>query len=123
MASISIGKFTGFMTSSVPTEPTRTLTTLTAGVGWIARFAGSSFFGAGDVKSVSGRAYVAGVPAVRRVVILTQPPNAQIVYEMTTALPLAQFSFPRLPAGNYVVLDCSLDGSERALVYDWVAPL
>ena len=89
---------------------------------WTGRFVGNLLEVGGD-KTASGRTYVAGAPVPRRVVIMTQPPQSQVVYESNTILPGAAFSFPKLASGKYVVLDIALDGSEQALVYDWVAPL
>jgi hypothetical protein len=54
---------------------------------------------------------------------MTQPPHAKVIYETGTLLPGAIFVFPKLAPGKYLVLDCTVDGSEQALVYDWIAPL
>jgi hypothetical protein len=69
---------------------------------------------------VAGVTKVAGAAVARRVVIMTQPPQSAVVYESDTILPGAAFTFPNLAAGKYVVLDIALDGSQQALVYDWV---
>ncbi len=86
---------------------------------WGARNA-FALLGASGNKSVSGYAYLNGSPAIRRITIMTQPPKAVVVYETTTNIVAGTFSFPRLPAGNYMVIDSMLDNSRQALVYDWV---
>lgn len=72
------------------------------------------------VRSVSGHAYESGVAAARYITILTQPPRPYIVAEFKTSATDAAFSFPHLPAGNYMVIDSMCDNSRVALIYDWV---
>lgn len=126
MASLTAGQLVAFLPyglSSATLAPMRTtpLGTPVLDLGWTARFVGN-LLAAGGSKNVSGKTYELTSPAVRRVVIMTQPPNAAIVYESNTLLPGATFSFPNLAPGNYMVIDSCLDNSRQALVYDWVAP-
>lgn len=117
MATISPSVFSGFIASSTRKEPTRTAPNVPVSFFW--RFAGS-LLGAGGAKSVSGRTYESGAPAARRVVIMTQPPNAAIVYESNTLPPGATFTFPSLAPGNYMVIDAMTNNTRQALVYDWI---
>ena len=73
------------------------------------------------LNSISGTTNSAGVPARRLVVVMTQPPRSVIVYEGYSDMATGAFTFPFLPAGNYVVLDTDPDGSNVAQVFDWVA--
>jgi len=72
-------------------------------------------------NSISGVTNSAGVPARRLVVVMTQPPRSTIVYEGYSDMATGAFTFPFLPAGNYVVIDTDPDGSNVAQVFDWVA--
>jgi hypothetical protein len=114
MASISPTRIAGLAISPIRTPP--------ASIGFSARFVGS-LINAGGGKIASGRTYVSGSPKPRRVVIMTQPPQAKVIFESNTLLPGATFVFPKLAPGRYLVLDCTVDGSEQALVYDWVLPV
>jgi hypothetical protein len=119
MATISSGQLVAFLPyglASVRRDPMRTSLGYQ---NWSARYAGSLLVTGGD-KVVSGTTKVGGVVTPRRVVIMTQPPASQVVYESNSVLPGAVFLFPKLAPGNYVVLDIALDGSQQALVYDWV---
>jgi hypothetical protein len=77
--------------------------------------------GASGTLTVSGTTKSGGVAAARRVVLLTQPPAAKIIGEFATTAAANAFAFRYLPAGNYLVVDVTGDGSRRALVYDWVS--
>lgn len=114
MASISPSRLASLTVTPVRTQP--------AAIGFSARFAGSLFAAGGD-KTASGRTYVSGSAKPRRVTIMTQPPVAKVIFESNTLLPGATFSFPKLAPGRYLVLDSTIDGSEQALVYDWVIPV
>lgn len=114
MATLTTCKFGSISASPIRTQP--------AAMGPGARFTGS-VIAAGGNKTASGRTYVGGSPKPRRVTIMTQPPHAKVIYETGTLLPGAIFVFPKLAPGKYLVLDCTVDGSEQALVYDWIAPL
>jgi len=70
--------------------------------------------------SISGVTNSAGVPAKRMVVIMTQPPKSQIVYEGYSDAVTGVFTFPYLAPGNYVVLDTDPSGDNVAQVFDWV---
>ena len=88
--------------------------------GFTARiFAGIGFMRSGP-NSISGVTNSAGAPVRRLVVVMTQPPRSVIVYEGYSDAATGSFTFPFLPAGNYVVLDTDPDGSNVAQVFDWV---
>jgi len=88
--------------------------------GWGFRYALASL-GAPGTKTISGFAHQNAANAIRRIVVMTQPPAPQIIYEFTTDLLTGIFACPaHLPSGNYLVLDCMTDNSRQALVYDWV---
>jgi hypothetical protein len=91
---------------------------------WGARFT-SNLLRYGGPKVISGRTFVASVPTARKVVVMTQPPQSQVIFESETLLPGALFSFPKLNPGRYVVLDMALEVGQQtqALVYDWVVPV
>ncbi len=121
MAASTIGQFalwftTGKTTSITPTKNTNSGTGL-----WGAKFAGSMLGASGPASKVlSGYAHYSSLNAIRRVILMTQPPAPKIVYEAVTDLVTGTFSFPHVPPGNYLVIDCMTDNSLQALVYDWV---
>lgn len=117
---IIIGQLAPFFAAGAATlAPLRTSTIF---LSFGARYA-FSLLGAGGDKTVSGITKEAGVPVARRVLILTQPPQPKLVYEVLTKVVDGAFTFRNLPPGNYLVLDCALDNSRQALVYDWVVPV
>src|SRR6185369_3764521 len=106
MASSTVGQLALFKYGASATlTPTRN-TNSTPGF-WGARCAMSFLLkGSGPSNSpISGYAHLNGSNAIRRILILTQPPNSTIVYEANTDLVTGTFSFPHLPAGNYMVID------------------
>jgi len=117
MANITLGQLGPFLlTKATATQIPFTTPKM------VATFPARSAFlmtGAPGITSVSGYARELGVPVIRRIIIMTQPPNAAVLYEVTTGIDGA-FSFPELAAGNYLILDTMLDNSRQALVYDWV---
>jgi hypothetical protein len=72
-------------------------------------------------NSISGTTNSGGSPARRLVIVMTQPPRSTIVYEGYSDAATGVFSFPFLPAGNYVVIDTDPTGDNVAQIFDWVA--
>jgi len=122
MANITQGQFIGFLPYGLASARKDPMRNSLGYQSWSARYFGNQLTVGGD-KTASGRTFVSGAPVPRTVVIMTQPPRAQIVFESNTVLPGAPFSFPKLAAGRYVVIDTAPDSGQQGLIYDWVVPV
>ncbi len=120
MANITPGQLGGFRPYGNASATLTPMRTAPRGLTWPARFAGSLLAGGGGGLSVSGHSYESAAAVSRRIIIMTQPPNVQVIYEFTTTVATGAFAFPNLAPGNYMVIDAMTDNSRRAQVYDWV---
>jgi hypothetical protein len=119
MTASTVGQCAPFLgASSTEKSGLRTSTFIGA---WFGSRNGLALLGAGGQNNMAGYTRLNGSPVVRRVVIMTQPPCSQIISEFqTTVQGSGAFQFRCLAPGNYLVLDCVLDNSRQALVYDWI---